>query len=183
MYFCLSLLTSLKKLSPQVCFSCSGKRKAAYGIFISMIQPNSVVFASLSQIAFHEPSSPSEDVKFVSICPLAAVTKNLNSCCPSLYPLIKTPKKSDVPISSLSTSSFNILEGSGSYNVAPIYMASSVYKTFTSVLNSFGIGVPFLGSNETKSVAISAFSHDFSFKLASIEINSDVLVVAIVFFC
>ena len=51
----------------------------------------------------------------------------------------------------------------------------------TSVLNSSGIGVPFLGSKETKSVAISASFHEASFNSASIEMFSVVFFVETLF--
>jgi len=91
------------------------------------------------------------------------------------------PKKSDVPIWSLSTNSLKIFSGFGSYKLAPTYTASSVYIIFTSVLNSSGIGVPFFGSSETKSVAISAFFHESSFNLASITMVSFVFFADILF--
>ncbi|MFM7895784.1 MAG: hypothetical protein ACKO8L_07580, partial [Flavobacterium sp.] len=63
-------------------------------------------------------------------------------------------------------------------------MASSEYSILTSVLNSSGIGVPFLGSSEIKFVAIAASFQELSFSFASIEIFSVVFFVLIFFlFC
>ena len=63
-------------------------------------------------MAFHEKSSPVCSVAMQSNCPPAAVTKNLKSCCPSLYPFMKIPKASLIPKLSRSANSFNICEGS-----------------------------------------------------------------------
>jgi hypothetical protein len=73
----------------------------------------------LSQMASQEESSPLLSVKRKSSWTPAALTKKLNSCCPSLYPFKKIPILSAIPELSRWLSSFNILDGSSSYIVAP----------------------------------------------------------------